>query len=536
MELKSLYNIAEKENIDAVVVAGDVYGMPYMQTEWDAGLPNPYRNEFNLMMGAFTSFHNWGPVHFVWDRNCEYNDRSTRSDRDKFPNSQHTLTDNPEKVHSFPTIAQMILRGDITKAEKGFYPQRYRGKEVYERGSQALNIDPTYAWCGKSGAIYDALGYDESINDNDIAKLKKHGDQTGRYISYTDELMLDVNEGLYLISTENTQAATGFVDYVELEDVIFEVENNYSAVYLTSLSETENIHDADNLLLTLAGDARPSGMLMNESCTEFMSNCYGPMILEPIIGTFTIKSQNTYKVYPIGFDGQRKDPISTFKTPEGYTSFKTSTKDMVMNYEIVCVEKAENNPVNADISFIKEVDLGDLFTDLGEYEPYKKEIERMYLQGYVKSISPDRFAPSQPVTRSQAIQAIVDIFGFVGEADATFADVKDGDPCYKAVMAAYKNGVVSGGTNLDIRPDEDITRQDFFVMLSRALNNSYKKRSQGLGNAPLYNDTDAISAYAKSAVEEMISLCYTENRDSFSPKAPLTRGDLSIALYNVLWK
>lgn len=517
-------------------VAGDPYGIPYLQTEWDAGMPNPYRSELNLMMGALSAFHNWGPVLFVWDHTCEYNSRRAENDADKFPLNQHSLMDRPEAVHAFPSIAQMVLRGDITPATKGFYPQRFRGEEVYDRANASLTIDPTYAWSGKSGAFYDALCYDESANDNDIAKMKLHGDKTGRYISHTDEIMLDVNEGLYLVNTENTQAAAGFVDKVELNDVIFEVENDFSTVTLSSLSETENIHNADSLLLTLVGDARPSSLIMNETCTEFLSNCEGPMILEPIIGTFTIKNQNSYDVYSIGFDGHRKAKIVTEKTPEGYTKFSSTERDEVMNYEIVCVEKASVNPENEKISFIKEVYLGDLFTDLGAYEPYKKEIERTFLQGYIKEVAPNRIAPEQAVTRGQAVQFINNLLGFAGEAENPFADIDETHASYKAAVTAYVKGYVSGDQYGNFRPDEAVSRQDFFVMLKRALDNSLKKRKNNPGATPSYADYDSISSYAKVAIDEMITLGYTEEGMYFNPKAPLTRGDLCRAIYNILWK
>lgn len=519
-----------------VFVASDTYGTPYLQTEWDAGMPNPYRSELNLMMGALGAFHNWGPVLFVWDHTCEYNSRVAEADSEKFPLNQHSLMDRPEAVHAFPSIAMMYLRGDITPATKSFYPMRFRGEEVYDRSNQSITIDPTYAWSGKSGALYDSLAYDESLNDNDIAKMKLHGDKTGRYISHTDEIMLDVNEGLYLINTENTQAATGFVNKVELNDVIFEVENEFSTVTLSSLSATENIHDTDSMLLTLVGDARPISLKLNETATEFLSDCEGPMIIEPIIGKFTIKNQNDYKVYSIGFDGKRKAQISTEKTKEGYTSFNTTDKDEVMNYEIVCVKKATVNPENEKISFIKEVDLGDLFTDLGDYEPFKKEIERTFLQGYIKEVAPKRIAPNQAVTRGQAAQTINSLLGFAGEAENPFADMTENHPYTKAAITAYVKGYVSGDTNGNFRPDEAISRQDFYVMLKRALDNSLKKRKENPGKAISYSDYDAISSYAKPALDEMISLGYTESRESFNPQAPMTRGDLCVAIYNILWK
>jgi hypothetical protein len=177
-----------------------------------------------------------------------------------------------------------------------------------------------------------------------------------------------------------------------------------------------------------------------------------------------------------------------------------------------------------------------LFTDLGDYEPFKKEIERTFLQGYIKEVAPKRIAPNQAVTRGQAAQTINSLLGFAGETENPFADMTENHPYTKAAITAYVKGYVSGDTNGNFRPDEAISRQDFYVMLKRALDNSLKKRKENPGEAISYSDYDAISSYAKPALDEMISLGYTESRESFNPQAPMTRGDLCVAIYNILWK
>jgi len=207
-----------------------------------------------------------------------------------------------------------------------------------------------------------------------------------------------------------------------------------------------------------------------------------------------------------------------------------------MNYEIVRVSKAQDNPENEKISFIKEVNLGDLFTDLGEYEPYKKEIERTFLQGYVKEVAPGRIAPEQSVSRGQAVSLINTLLGFAGETENPFTDIDDTHPYYKAAVAAYVNGYVKGDASGSFRPDEPVSREDFFVVLKNALDKSLKKRTKNPGETVSYSDYDEISSYAKSSIDEMIRLGYTENRNTFNPQANLTRGDLCIAVYNILWK
>lgn len=509
-----------------------IFNKPYFLTEWDNGMPNPFRSEFTLLMGAYAQFQNWNPFLFTWDYRCNYNYRKNIPESEKYLHSQHSLGDRPEMLYSLPVVALMVHRKDVEKAQEGYFSTRYRGKEVFSRAKQSIGGDIAYAWCGKSGGMMiDDISYDPDYNSNRILKLKRYGDETGKYISYTGEMMFDTNTLTYKLNTDRTQAAAGYINHMELEDVIFDIKNKFSTVYLTSLSkENKNIHDSEKLLLTLVGDVRMTGQVMTEDGSEFISGGGAPMIMEPIKGTITIKSKNDYDVWALGFNGKRKFKLNCKKTAEGYTAFETKATDETMNYEIVRTKEAAYNPKPEKITYIDETIFNDLFTDLGAWEKDKDKIERIYMQDYIGMTAPGKFSPEQSITRGAAVELIANLFGFVSEENPGFADILETNAYYKSICGAAKFGVITGDENGNFRPKEAISRQDFILMLKKALDKSAIKRTEKV-NAAAYSDA---SEYAKQAIDEMTELGYV--MPGLCMTEPMPRGDACIMIYDVIWE
>lgn len=516
-----------------------IFDKLYFQTEWDAGMPNPYRSEWALLMGAYTSFQNWNPFLFAWDHRSNYSYRKSMRDYDKYPHGQHGLMDRPEMTYALPVVAQMVLRKDVTQATEGYFPKRYRNNEVFVRANQYIQGDIAYVWCGKSGGMMiDDIAYDPNYNSNNVMKLKRYGDETGKYIANTGEMMVDTNTVTYQLNTDRTQAAAGFLDRMELNDVIFDIQNEFSTVYLTSLSkEKESIHDSRRLLLTLVGDARMTGQIMTNDGSEFIEGGHGPMLLEPIRGTITLKNKNDYEVWALGFDGKQKFKLDTQKTAEGYTQFETKASDQAMNYEIICTRKAAENPVPKKITYLDTAVYDDLFTDLGEWESEKDKIERIYMQGYIKEVAPGRIAPEQPITRGAAAELLAKAFEFSSEEDPGFQDVDQKHAYYKSICAAAKYGVIIGDENKNFRPDEAVSRQDFLLMMKQALDKSFVKRTEKDSlKTKGCSDFAETSDYAKPAVAEMLALGYVDSAKTLRPKDLASRGDVCVWMYGILWE
>ncbi|MGE7947787.1 S-layer homology domain-containing protein, partial [Lysinibacillus sp. NPDC093688] len=116
------------------------------------------------------------------------------------------------------------------------------------------------------------------------------------------------------------------------------------------------------------------------------------------------------------------------------------------------------------------VDFKDVKKDAWYYDAIAATVE----YGIFEGVSATEFAPNKNLTRSEAAKILVEAFELEGEADLKdFADASTVKPWAKSYLEiAVSNGIikgteVNGKTNLN--PNASITRQEFAVVFSRAL-------------------------------------------------------------------
>lgn len=511
-------------------------GRPNFQTEWDSSQVNPYRSEANLLMGSFACTQNWNPFLFNW-KPIRYDDRNYADTvLSAFRmNRGHDTNYRPETMNVFQTLARMVLRNDLKESEKGYYTNRYFGADVYDSTKQGLRADMRYAACGKSLVTFDDVYFDEDFTSNDVLKLEKYGEKNGRYISNTDESMVDFNEMIYYVNSPRSQAVTGYNGgkKIELDDVIFDMETAHSTLYMSSLSN-DSLTDTDSMLFTYVADTKNNGLKLTDDAMEIIQGGTGPLLIQPVIGKITLKSKDTFKVYMLDFTGHRKGEVPTGKDENGFTYFETQAEHKTMNYEIVRVAKSEEEFEPNRISFLPDGIFDDLYTDLGKYEPYKKEIERISLQNYIKPMFENEFYPEQGFTRGEAVAVLQKVFNITSsEDDPNFADVGKDNKYYSAVCAAAHAGMISSDAEL-FRPNDFITREEFACMVYNGIKTTNMLHPDERGTATA--DLSKISNFARDAVDTLVRHGYCDEINSLDMQAPLTRADAAIILYRILWE
>ncbi len=509
-------------------------GKPYMQTEWDSSQVNPYRSEAMLMMGAFTCTQNWNPYMFNWYK-MNYDNRYNLNLEDFRMIRGHDLNHRPDTMQVMPNVARMVLRGDVKEADKGIYQARWFGRDVYDSGKQGITNDALPAMVGKSRITFDDVYFDPDFYSNDVLKLYKYGEKTGRYIMCTDEAVVDYNKEIYYLNTERTQAACGYLggEHVEFDDVIYDIDTAHTTVYMTSLSN-DSLADTDSMLFTYSSDSKNDGMELTDDAKTIVVGGTGPIVIQPVLGKITLKSKDTFKVYALDFTGHRKAEVDTGKDENGFTYFRTRAEDKTMNYEIVRTAKSSEQFEKKKISYLPEGIFDDLFTDLGKYEPYKKEIERMSMLDYVVPVFDGLFYPEQGYTRGEAVSALVKAFSNVSSnQDPGFADVTSDSEYYNDICTAAYHGMISSDSE-NFRPNDYITREEFAAMVYRGIQTTNMMHPDERGKA--VTDLSKVSDYAKEAVSELVKHGYCDEVNSLDMKAPLTRADAAIVLYRILWE
>jgi len=114
------------------------------------------------------------------------------------------------------------------------------------------------------------------------------------------------------------------------------------------------------------------------------------------------------------------------------------------------------------------------FTDISGHWA-KSEVEIAAARHFVSGVSSSSFAPNNDVTRAQFAVMITKALGLQnGDQELTFKDVKKDDWYYGSVAAAVNAGIISGYNSDTFGPNDKITREQMASMIARAM------RSKGI--------------------------------------------------------
>lgn len=144
------------------------------------------------------------------------------------------------------------------------------------------------------------------------------------------------------------------------------------------------------------------------------------------------------------------------------------------------------------------------------------------LQGY-----DGKFRPNDPITRGEMAVTIDRIMDYQTASKNVFSDL--GQAFYTdAVLKANAAGVMLGYGG-QIRPTDNITREDAVVMLGRAL--GIKESTAALS----FTDANSVSSYAKGYVAALAAKGYINGfNGAFNPKNAITRAEAVTVLNNAI--
>lgn len=145
----------------------------------------------------------------------------------------------------------------------------------------------------------------------------------------------------------------------------------------------------------------------------------------------------------------------------------------------------------------------------------------------------DSLAHEDPTTRAETAAILVRLLGAQGlEADLTsYTDANPKAWYYAEVACAVEIGLMRGVSEHSLAPNEPVTREQVFVMLSRAFG-LYPQDPQ------LYRefaDSGKVSNYARNAVSALMErgILTGYNDGTVRPRAAITRAELAKLLYEL---
>ncbi|MBU8711156.1 fibronectin type III domain-containing protein [Brevibacillus parabrevis] len=172
------------------------------------------------------------------------------------------------------------------------------------------------------------------------------------------------------------------------------------------------------------------------------------------------------------------------------------------------------------------------FTDIAGHwaESY---IKRATTKGIASGYPDGTFKPNHPVTRAEFIVMLTGALQLEEEgATLTFTDQDQiGTWAMQSVAKAVKAGIVSGYGDGSFRPNVQITRAEMAVMIARAL-----KLPLNANTVTGFADDESIPQWAKGAVESIHGIGIVDGRggDRFVPNEKATRAEAAVILLRMI--
>ena len=163
------------------------------------------------------------------------------------------------------------------------------------------------------------------------------------------------------------------------------------------------------------------------------------------------------------------------------------------------------------------------FSDIPEDHPHREAVEFVYREGIMDGVGGGRFGPDRVLTRAMMVTVLYRMAGEppLSAADTAdpFSDVRLTGWYGSAVYWAKAHGFVTGHTGGRFGPSDNITRQQFVVVLHRFVGSP---KATLAGDA--FSDTGEIASWARDAVAWAVQQgILTGSGGMLRPKGNVTR-------------
>lgn len=207
-------------------------------------------------------------------------------------------------------------------------------------------------------------------------------------------------------------------------------------------------------------------------------------------------------------------------------------------------KKDAQNGVNKNIDFLNVKDTDEIASDYQIFDDVAKEIwysgsvYYSYLNGLMKGVGNNNFAPNDNINRAMAATLLNRLAGNAEQKPGSgFTDSNGSEWWYASAMWANENGILTAFENKEFKPDNTISRE----LLAKAMYNcaEYLKLDMSKkADITRFADYHSISEENKEAISWAVANgIFKGNADgTFNPAGNVTRAEMSMVLRNWLCK
>lgn len=170
------------------------------------------------------------------------------------------------------------------------------------------------------------------------------------------------------------------------------------------------------------------------------------------------------------------------------------------------------------------------FTDIENYAWAKDSIYMLKEKGIISGVSETEYAPANNIKRGDFILILTRMLNLTTEYSENFADVPESAYYYDALGKAKAAGIATGD-GINFMPENSITRQDLITLAYRAfLNAGYITENTDTTALDNFNDRAEISDYAVNAMASMVNAGIIKGSDNggVNPKGNATRAEVAV--------
>ncbi len=169
------------------------------------------------------------------------------------------------------------------------------------------------------------------------------------------------------------------------------------------------------------------------------------------------------------------------------------------------------------------------FTDLGNYGWARDAIYTLKNKGIISGVSETEYAPANNIKRGDFILILTRMLSINDAFTENFADVPASSYYYNAIGSAKASGIAQGSGE-NFMPQNTITRQDLITLAYRAfLAKGYITKTDDLTSLNAFADKDNISDYAMTAMASMVKAGIIQGSDgNVNPLGNATRAEVAV--------
>jgi hypothetical protein len=287
-----------------------VIDRPFGISEWCHVYPSLYAAEGPPIVAAY------GLGLQGWDASYEF---ASNSDREFAPlvGSPVWQVDVPTQIGQYPTLARMILRGDVKEApvisvrhispaalDTGKFSFSDKIEQAGDIKSFSGSVPPAALAVGRVAVQFDQDEQPSSFPD--VAKYTAGG----IIHSTTGQLAWDTSgQGYVTIDTPGTKGVVGFAGNTKLnlQGLEIDLHSPFASLLVTASGRDETLATAHTALISVIARAANSGLTYFTVNQQVLDNGRAPILLEPVAATLSFTQRQIERVdvldasgYPTG--------------------------------------------------------------------------------------------------------------------------------------------------------------------------------------------------------------------------------------------